>query len=163
MSEAKDIFVSSLMPMEKGDVIDGEWPLHVTIVPWFKMPEEHEGAFSTSVTNLTHRIRPITIHGGEEKLFGEDNNIRVRTISSMGSLALLHNELVERITHFDGQIFSEWINGREGYAPHVSATSTDELKHCEQRTLTHLHRVRKEAGRKVVIASLPFLKNGGMV
>jgi hypothetical protein len=163
MSDRKDIFVSSLMPMEKGDEITGEWPLHVTVVPWFSIPERYDGAFSTSVTNLMHSIHPITIHGGDERHFGEENDIRVRTVTSMGGLALLHDKLVEIITRYDGEIFSSWIQGREGYEPHVTATDSDELDDCEQRTLTHLQRVRKEAGRKVVVASLPFLKNDGMV
>lgn len=163
MLEHKDIFVSGLMPLEKGDEINGEWPLHVTIVPWFTIPEHFEGAFSVAIANAMHKIHPITIHGQEEKYFGEDNSIRVRTVNSMGGLALLHDKLTDLIDRFDGEIFSQYIQGREGYAPHVTATESDELENCEQRTLTHLHRIRKTAGKKVVIASLPFLKNNGMV
>lgn len=147
--EANNLLVCTLEPLAKHAQF-AEWPLHVTVVPWFTLPEQMRPAFINRVTNLTHRLSPITITGDEEAWFGERHDIRVMKVRHMGALATLHSELLHDIEESGSQVFSEWLD--DEYAPHVTFHDGQSLETGESAELKEMQYIRMDmtTRRKVV-------------
>ena len=125
---AEKLFLaSSLEPLHKGDQFK-DWPLHVTVVPWFQVNLYR--AFENALGNKIHSLSPVQITGsseivplrtvgGDEALFGPEEDVRVRKLRDIGALASLHDTLLSMIERFDGQLEDTTYTGTH-YVPHVT-------------------------------------------
>lgn len=144
----KFVLVSALETLNKGDVFV-EWPLHVTILPWFTLPTERQRAFENALTNRTHDVASIHTIGGEEAFFGPRQDARVRKLRRIGALASLHQLALETVRSFDGSVDDPYIE--RNYEPHVTFQDEKGIEEGQEVTLTALQLVRgEEAGRRTV-------------
>lgn len=94
-----------------------EWPLHVTILPWFTVPDEavlieflkrhlpSEPAFEAII--------------GEDVAFGETGETPVSLVENRAPFAAVHNYVLEAVVGQQGTLLmNTWI--RESYKPHVT-------------------------------------------
>jgi hypothetical protein len=110
-----NFFVSHFTDEEfhKETVVD-RWPLHLTVVPPFEIPENHRrlsqvtsllGAIGRELGPIKLQygnIRPgsIPLEIGNEALYGPDNDIQVvEIIDPSGKLKELHKQLVVSLGH----------------------------------------------------------------
>ncbi len=94
-----------------------EWPLHVTVAPWFSVPDED--LFIQFLERNLPSEPSFESLMGEDAAFGADNEIPVTLVSNREPFAVLHNYLLEAIHGYDGvMLVNTWI--RENYKPHVT-------------------------------------------
>lgn len=94
-----------------------EWPLHVTVAPWFTVPDEAE-FISFLKTHLPSEPQFEAVMG-ENTAFGTDREIPVTLVLNRQPFALLHNYLLEVVQGHHGEILvNTWL--REDYKPHVT-------------------------------------------
>ena len=72
-----------------------DWPLHVTLVPWFCIADsQRQKLFETLQTYLATK-RPFSVHIGEEKKLGPDKNVPVNLIAEQEPVRRLHDALMK--------------------------------------------------------------------
>lgn len=94
-----------------------EWPLHVTVLPWFSVPDEpkfiqflHDHLLSESGFEAIM---------GEDAAFGVNGEIPVTLAASRQPFAVLHNYLLEAVHDHGGEMLvNTWL--RDNYRPHVT-------------------------------------------
>ena len=98
-----------------------DWPLHVTILPWFTVIEKSVALDDIKqVITDTHSFELII---GPEELFGET---KVNLIGQPGKVEALHETLLE--VSANNIVFSkdpEWIGNQ--YRPHVTHHGAERL------------------------------------
>ena len=152
---ANYLLTSSLAPIERGQTFEGSLPLHVTVQQWFSL--EYERAFINALQNLATRFEPFDIEGGDEALFGPNNDLPVRLVRRVGRLARLHAQTGELVTRFGGELRNpEWAGDR--YNPHVTHVDGAELKEGEVVTLRTIELIKSVPDERIktVVSALPF-------
>jgi 2'-5' RNA ligase len=99
---------------------DQDWPLHVTVMPWFSVSDRHSESF---IEALEHRASqeksPLQLFGDEIEYFGSDRSIKVRTLRNISRIAQLHNDLLSLIARdYAGIVDSPYIGSQ--YRAHVT-------------------------------------------
>lgn len=131
----KFVLVASLETLEKGDEFT-HWPLHVTLLPWFTVPDERMQAFDNAVKNRVHTYGAQFPLGDTIEMFGPHKDVPVRTLKSIGRLAHMHRELVDCVERANGTFYDSWI--KDDYRPHVTIQKDKAIDEDEQIALTHL-------------------------
>ena len=152
---AEYLLTSSLAPIERGQVFEGSLPLHVTVQQWFSL--EYERAFINALQNLATRFEPLEIEGGDEALYGQNNDVPVRLVRRVGRLARLHTQTGELVARFGGELRNpEWAG--DHYSPHVTHVDGDELKEGEVVTIRTIELIKRVPGErlKTVESVLPL-------
>lgn len=164
MAEARplNLLVCTLERVEAGDTFFNGTPLHVTVQPWFMIPENSKDDLRLALVQYATTQPPFTITGGERALFGPNNDLPVTKISEgVARLTALHLTTLGLINKMGGTVSSSWIQDK--YVPHVSDRLQEErsLHPEESVVLRALQLVRRElSGGKRVIESV-FEFNGG--
>lgn len=150
------LLVCTLKPVHEGEELLN-MPLHVTIQPWFSVPDRYEGAFLNGLINYVHDQRPISVSGGEQAFFGPNKSVRVRKIShGIGQLAAVHEATGALIQRYDGYVDSEWVGDK--YVPHVRDVQDESLGLGETVVLSAVQLLRRSPGdaKKIVEHVLHF-------
>lgn len=143
MNETEYIFCVLIDSYDEGDEFI-EWPLHITLVPWFFVPDITE--FQLSITEAITYLRPIHVIVGEERVWGPNT---VNVIERSEPLHDLHARLL-RQTNMSGRIVINQQYTGENYTPHItqqsslSATPGDKIiidQFCIIKK-THSHRLK---------------------
>ncbi len=131
----KFVLVASLDPLEKGDEFT-RWPLHVTLLPWFTIPDDRMQAFDNSVKSRVHTYEAQYPAGDTLEMFGPEKNVPVRTLKNIGRLAHMHRELVECVERVNGTFYDSWI--KDNFRPHLTFQKDKGIDEDELIALTHL-------------------------
>ena len=113
----KFTLISSLEPLKVGDSFE-QWPLHVTAMPWFSLPEGRLAPFDNSLRNKMHNYKPMQLTGKKEALFGPEADVRVRTLGDLGSFALMHEALRTLVSDHGGETTAPYVG--DAFVPHVT-------------------------------------------
>lgn len=153
----KLVLISSLENLEKGDDFD-EWPLHVTIMPWFTVPKELERSFINAMENRMYETRPLKVVGDTDEYFGPAKTVHVRTLRNIGALASLHSRTLETLTRSGGIVDSPYI--QEYFRPHITYQNGHSIKENQEVELTHMQLLRGDTqGARRVEKVFSFLKD----
>jgi 2'-5' RNA ligase len=91
-----------------------DWPLHITLVPWFTADEE---LTRTQIAEMGLRLKPCVATFADVVDFNPQT--RVTLMHSDGGINTLHERLLEVILRIGGQLrVLEWIGSN--YRPHVT-------------------------------------------
>lgn len=71
-----------------------EWPLHVTLVPWFTVEDGQRGALLADLMLKGAEKQPFRVHVGGEELFGPHKDVPVNLIVEQQPVRALHDELM---------------------------------------------------------------------
>ncbi len=152
--------VGSLEPerlYEKGDKFEGEWPLHVTLMPWFSL-NGSQPAFEHATGQAVQRFGVQEIVGGKEALFGED---RVRLLGRVANLAGIHYLIMANLARQDGNFETDDDLRHVGddYVPYVKGLDKSETASFDRLQLVKrvMDREGKDTGVRTVINSFPLL------
>ena len=154
----KLVLVSAIEELNKGDTFeDQDWPLHVTIVPWFSVQEQFEPGMVRSLANHMHHVRPQTVIGDQNELFGERKTVKVRTLRHIGQLATLHTNILDVLNRIGGEVDSPYI--RDLYRPHVTYQHGVSINEGQEVTLSRMQLIRgDESGPRRVENVFSFIK-----
>lgn len=101
-----------------------EWPLHVTIVPWFTVPDVAK-CIQFLKENLASEPS-FEVIMGEDTAFGADHDIPVTLVANRQPFGILHNYVLEMIKDHGGEILmNTWIG--DSYRPHVTHHGSNRL------------------------------------
>ena len=152
--------ISSLEPLKKGDTFE-VFPLHVTLMTWFDIP--NEAVFLNQLYNFAHRFSSQNVVGGQEAQFGVNNDVRVRTLGRAGSLHAMHEELFDMIKTQNGEVWHGGFVGAD-YVPHVTYQNNRGLEQDEAANLDRIQLIRgDETGPRLVVADLGLRKKSRTV
>lgn len=115
VSQSKDfVLVAMAEPQEVGRRFN-EWPLHITLVPWFTAPD------LSSVTNICRQAAahatPFSVKVLDREYFGA-HRLPVMIIEKHPKLVQLHNDLLDMITNAGWDVPGRYT--RSQYKPHVT-------------------------------------------
>ncbi len=151
--------ISSLEPLKKGDTFE-EWPLHVTIMTWFSLPERQFGAYDNMLKNMMHEYAPMTVVGQDKEQFGPEENVPVRILGRVGVLSKLHSQILPIIDRVGGEIIQQ-NQGYVGdaYRPHVTDQPHGTFAEDETAILRGMQLISGDIdGPRHVRATYNFLK-----
>ncbi len=92
----------------------GRWPLHVTLIPWFKL-EKPVQELSASIQHLLDTFQQFSVKVGSQKQWGRNT---VFTINSP-ALHALHNGLLQLINQ-EANITAPMRFVGEDFQPHIT-------------------------------------------
>jgi 2'-5' RNA ligase len=93
------------------------WPLHITLLRWFEVPEIEP--YEARLEAVAATTPPFTALVGHEIAFGENGEVPVNVIADMTALQGLHKRLLESLKESDGALESVRWSG-EAYRPHIT-------------------------------------------
>ena len=93
------------------------WPLHITIVPWFLCgcPDK----LDVDLAKTLPALQKFNVKVGSETMFGSKKNIRVNTIETSSQLVNLHTILLNKVKKL-GDLDSDKQFVDEGYRAHIT-------------------------------------------
>ena len=155
----KLVLVSAIEDLNTGDTFeDQDWPLHVTVMPWFSVPKQFEPGLIHSLANHMHHVRPQTVIGDQNELFGDRKTIKVRTLRNIGQLATLHTNVLDILNRIGGEVSSHYI--RNLYRPHVTYQHGVSINEDEEVILSRMQLIRgDESGPRRVENVFSFIKD----
>lgn len=119
MSESKTkdyVLVAMVEPQEVGYRFS-EWPLHITLLPWFTAPSLRQVVDICRV--VVNSMEPFEVAVKERAHFGGSNRkLPVMLIEKQPQLMQLHNSLLKHIQDLDWNVAGRYT-GRL-YKPHVT-------------------------------------------
>jgi 2'-5' RNA ligase len=91
-----------------------EWPLHITLVPWFFTEKQVE--LLRALTAAAEWVQPFTVELQKTAWFDEDTKV---TLVGGAGLPELHQRLLEVVAANNGQLANTtWVG--KTYKPHVT-------------------------------------------
>ena len=130
-SEYGDQIIVHFLKDQRGK-FDGEhWPLHVTLLPWFSVPDRRHDELADELRIIARRWKSIDVDVEGETMFGRHENIPV-TLLGASALRAIHNNLLNTVKLVGGTLRDETFAGAH-YRPHVAhdysqvATTADKL------------------------------------
>lgn len=111
------LLVSMVEPVQVGyEFKRSEWPLHLTIVPWFTVKDQNW--FTTGLVKVLDHQKPIQLVMGEKEMFGAKRNVPVNIITPNDELSELHEKLLSLVREWGELQGSKFIEAK--YRPHVT-------------------------------------------
>lgn len=120
------IIVHLVEPMAVGKMFPrhrANWPLHVTLVPWFYIADERRHKMLEALQTYLSTEQPFSVHVGEEKKFGPDKNVPVNLIDEQEPVRRLHNALVKVAGDYGAQFHkgaSAHSGAEQTYVAHIT-------------------------------------------
>ncbi len=96
-----------------------QWPLHLTIVPWFIISPQHLTTFLNALSQSAGRVRPITLRAEAIDYFGPKKDKRVIRVVDTSQIRRLHSDLLKILDLSKAQLSSTSYIG-ENFVPHVT-------------------------------------------
>lgn len=148
------LIVAPVEPMECGQILRQyePLPLHITLQPWFELPEADK-AFLNALSNFVYEQRPFIAQRRDEEIFSHGKLVDI--VTSGGGLGTLHSSLGRLITTYGGAL-NPSVTERP-FRSHVSRVAgrqvADEIR-VDSIQLVH----RQADGNKLVGRRYPFGK-----
>lgn len=123
------------------------WPLHLTIVPWFRMPEPSEDLAAELQSRLAG-IEPFMVAMGEQTTLG--HNKTVNLVQEPTPLHRIWREIVEVLDEHQAWQVDKTTKRHHSYRPHVSQQQAERLHEGESFWCARLYIIEQLGGRKRV-------------
>lgn len=118
MAKNEHLVVIPLEELKKGEQFV-EWPLHITVVPWFVVEEERSQELDDLLGEIATRHHPIELIVGRLTMFGAHNDIRVNLINPNQALTDLHFDVLNSLEANNFPIHQkEWLGDK--YQAHIA-------------------------------------------
>lgn len=95
----------------------GEWPLHITLVPWFTINDEAQTYSRLEEVASASAAFDVTV--GALDMFGTHNDVPVNIVREQEKIKALHLRIVAALQELDAAFVEErWIG--ENYRAHIT-------------------------------------------
>jgi len=102
-----------------------EWPLHITIVPWF--PCDNEKQLDILLLEIASRHKSFEVSAGKITFFGKKKELPVNLINAPGNLYRLHWDVFHSLEKNGFSVHQKDYLG-PNYKPHVSSQGYKSVK-----------------------------------
>lgn len=151
------VMVASLFDRpEVGDVFN-KVPLHLTYLPWFRLPDDQREDFEFQVEELIEQNRAPRILGGALRLFTDDTTGELVTVRQIEKMTngfnyvqdfFMHSALHSLARNIDKTADLGYFG--HNWNPHVTSVNGQEMQQGEEVQLDNLTVLAKQFGKKVV-------------
>lgn len=100
-----------------------EWPLHITLVPWFTVEDDQRSQLLAALAAYGAAKQTFTVHVGEEELFGPHKEVPVTLIHEQAPVVQLHDDLMAIVRQHDVQFqgnVSSHTGTKHAYRAHIT-------------------------------------------
>lgn len=102
-----------------GASVFNHWPLHLTILHWFHLNSAKLEEYCHELNILANSTKAFSVGVGDDAMFGDDHDVRVRTLVANESLRHLHEQILVATYRNSGVPESpQWCGA--GYRPHIT-------------------------------------------
>lgn len=121
------------------------WPLHITLVPWFSVPES-EAALVDALRAAARTVAPSDVQVGAQAMFGPNADIPVNVIDDQVVVRCLHLVFMDAVESQQA-VFNGYPYVRSAYHGHITRQTKDgqtygkregEIEHVSSVTLVRL-------------------------
>ena len=140
MAKNEHLIVIPLEPLKKSKPFI-DWPLHVTIVPWFAVPEERAEDLGILLTNIATRYRKFNVKVGGVAMFA-NGQLSVKLIEPAETLQALHLDVFNTLENNGFTIHQkDFLNAN--YRPHFIYQPEDKFKTGSLITISSFSLIRQ--------------------
>ena len=130
-----------------------EWPLHVTIVPWFRVDIVSD-RLAAHMAQRLGTVRFFQVDMAGEAIFGRDKLVnRVKRPTPFGQVEKVMREYLQ---HEHAWLVDGRTQARYPYQPHVTAQKNERLHEGDSFTCSGLTLVEQRDGFKEIVAEIAF-------
>lgn len=142
-----------LEPLEPGDRFEA-WPLHVTVIPWFRFEDSSERVAKGLWRAYTH-VRPFSAKVGSEISLGpnKDRTARVLEPASFPELERLTRTYFHKKRAW---LVDETTKARRDYLPHITYQGDDGPRQGDVVHCGRLYIIEQYGEYKEVVAKIPL-------
>jgi len=100
-----------------------DWPLHVTLVPWFNVSDDKRELLLTALQTYAASKQSFGVHVGDEEQFGATKDVPVNLLVEQAPVAQLHNELMAIVQQYGVQFHnnaSAYSGVEQIYRAHIT-------------------------------------------
>ena len=146
------ILIALLDDHRPGDAF-AQWPLHVTLVPWFSPLDLNQ--FIEELKSKAGMYTQITSTVGEQRIWGPHT---VNVIDRVPVLQELHTELLALVRLHGRLLINEQYTG-ENYTPHITHQADISAYQNSSVIISGLYLIDRPSGggMKTVVANIPFV------
>jgi 2'-5' RNA ligase len=129
------------------------WPLHITIVPWFRLALG-SSELAARLQKLLKDMAPFDILIGEDTYFGYRRDKLVSLVQAPSPL----EEIEQRVRGFlhqqDAWLADETTQRRRPFRPHITAQGASRVHEADSFSLAKLFVVEQEGAQKHIVAAV---------
>jgi len=127
-----------------------DWPLHITIVPWFRT-QPTTGVLSIAIQEKLAGIEPFTANIGEEAGFGHKGKKLVNLVDLPSPLQKIEH-IARDVLHAAGSwIVDETTQQKRPFRPHVTVQGSNRLHKGDTVACKTLYIVEQQGEHKEIV------------
>jgi hypothetical protein len=116
-----------------------EWPLHMTLVPWFSVGDDEE--LEVGLSEVAGKFSSFKVVVGEEAMFGPYGDVLVNVIANHEADLPLHLALVEMLKANKAEYFNDrWVG--LGHRAHITHHTQERCHEGDELLVDDFHLVR---------------------
>ncbi len=116
-----------------------DWPLHITLAPWFNRADS--AALTTALSEIAADMQPFNAVVGEERAFGADGEIPVNVIENQTDMRGLHQAIIKAVRTAAGTFEStRFID--PAYTAHITHHARTRRQQGDIEQIDDFHLVR---------------------
>jgi 2'-5' RNA ligase len=147
------LFCSFVEPRPVGDTF-AAWPLHITVVPWFRT-ELPNSELCGRLSQRLQTISAFTVRVAGEDMFGGGRRL-VSLIAEPTPLHDIEREARDLLHQAGAWLVDETTKLRRPYRPHVTAQVAGRLHESDSFDCDALYIVQQKGDHKEVVEKLPL-------
>lgn len=125
-----------------------DWPLHITIVPWFRAEVTTE-KLAQKLRSGIQNVGSITVDIGPEARFGGRRKL-VNLVQAPSPLEDIEKTVRHVLRGEDAWIVDETTKKRSPFRPHVTAQSSDRLHESDSFVCSYIYIIEQKGDCKKV-------------
>ncbi|HET8709289.1 MAG TPA: 2'-5' RNA ligase family protein [Candidatus Saccharimonadales bacterium] len=129
------------------------WPLHITIVPWFRL-DETSAVIASGLTQALNRIDPFMVAGDGEAMFGPKKTRRVRLLEQSTPLEGIEVKVRNYLHKKHAWLVDETTKNHYDFRPHVTEQGGEFLPAGGTFTCSTLSIIEQLGGKKRVASEV---------
>lgn len=129
------------------------WLLHVTIVPWFRLPDSSE-VIVEGLEQALKTITPFEVVADGEAMFGPRKNRPVRLLKQPTPLSDIEAKVRTYLHKKRAWLVDETTKIRQDFRPHVTMQKDNGLQAGEKFMINRLYIVEQKGEYKEIVAEV---------
>jgi 2'-5' RNA ligase len=129
------------------------WPLHVTIVPWFRLSDPSV-QIASGLQEALHEVKVAIVSTGDEAQFGPRGNRQVRLLRPVGQLEQIEAKVRNYMHKKRAFMLDETTKKPYDFRPHVTAQNGFLLPESVPIRIAQLYIVEQKGDYKEIVSEM---------
>jgi 2'-5' RNA ligase len=129
-----------------------QWPLHVTLVPWFRLASDSE-SLAHGLELALRNLAPFTVRAGSAAHFGPRKRL-VRLLEASEELRTVEHKVRSYLHKKRAWLVDETTKRHYDFRPHVTARAEQQLGADAQLRVERLYIVEQKGDYKEIVSEV---------